>query len=118
VVDSGNFRVQVFDAEGQFIKSFGAVGTAPGSFARPKGVALDSDGNIYVLDAAFGNFQIFDLDGNLLLAVGATGSEPGEFMLPSSINIDETDRVYVVDQINKRVQIFQYMKGQRDKEKE
>jgi len=110
IVDSGNFRVQVFDPEGKHMFSFGSVGLEPGSFARPKGIALDSDGNIYVVDATFSNFQIFDPKGRVFLAVGTNGEEPGKFSLPVGITIDDKDTIYVVDQMNKRIQVFQYLK--------
>jgi len=109
VVDTGNFRVQIFDSEGRFIKSMGKAGDTPGSFARPKGIAIDSEGHIYVVDAAFQNFQIFDFEGNILLFVGSAGVEPGQFLLPAGIAIDDEDRIYVINQIPPSLQIFEYM---------
>ena len=78
--------------------------------ARPKGVAVDSDNNLYVMDSIFGNFQIFNPKGQLLLYVGQEGYLPGEMMLPSGIFIDKDDRIYVADTFNHRLQIFQYLK--------
>lgn len=109
VTDTMNFRVQVFTLEGEFVRKYGEMGTRLGQFARPKGVAVDSEGHVYVVDAAFGNFQIFDESGRLLLFVGRTGREPGEFWLPAGLHIDERDRIYVVDQYNRRVQVFEYL---------
>lgn len=108
VVDSGNFRVQVFDANGKYLKSFGAVGKQIGSFARPKEVASDSEGNVYVIDAAFGNFQIFNPEGELLMFVGERSETdgPGRYMLPSGVFVDEDGRVYVVDQWYRKVDVF------------
>lgn len=111
VLDSGNFRVQIFDANGKFLHKFGAVGDRPGFFANPKGIAVDSDEHIYVTDAAFSNFQIFDQEGNVLLFIGALGSGPGDLSLPAGISIDESDRIYVADQLNRRLAVFQYLKG-------
>ena len=59
------------------IRSFGEAGDSLGNFHRPKGIALDSEGHVYVVDAAFNNFQIFDREGQLLLFVGTTGQRPG-----------------------------------------
>lgn len=117
VVDTGNFRVQIFDSEGKFLKDLGEVGDTPGSFARPKGIALDSEGHIYVIDAAFQNFQIFDFEGNILLAVGSGGTAEGEFLLPSDITIDDEDLIYVVNQMPPKVEIFEYL-GQKAKKRE
>ena len=104
-----NFRVQVLDPDGKPVATFGGIGDAYGQLARAKGIALDSDGNIYVVDAAFNNFQIFNREGQVLLAVGVAGLAPGQFWLPAGAAIDDKDRVYVVDQYNRRVQIFQYL---------
>ncbi len=108
VIDSGNFRVQTFDADGRFVASFGSVGRFPGQFARPRGIATDPDGNIYVVDTAFGNFQIFDPEGQLLMFVGQRGhsGHPGSFMLPAGIDVDEDGRIYVIDQFFRKVDIF------------
>jgi len=108
VVDGGNFRVQVFNQQGDFIKSFGDIGRRGGQFSRPKGIGIDKNGNTYVADTAFGNFQIFNPEGQLLLAVGsrnATGG-PARFMLPAGLAVDEDGRIYMVDQFFKKVDVF------------
>lgn len=112
VVDGGNFRVQIFDHDGKFIKSFGKVGKQIGDFARPKEVATDKDGNVYVADAAFGNFQIFNPDGQLLMFVGDRSEKdgPAKYMLPSGIAVDEDGRVYFVDQWFRKIDVFRPVK--------
>lgn len=109
VVDSMNFRVQVFDRNYQQVAQFGQIGDGFGDFSRPKGISVDSDGNIYVVDGLTDRVQIFNLTGDLLLAFGRTGTRPGEFWLASDIFIDEDDRIYVADTYNHRVQVFQYL---------
>ena len=111
VADTLNFRIQVFDNTGRFVRALGTLGDTPGSLNRPKGVGVDSEGHIYVVDASFNNFQIFDEQGQLLLFVGAGGRNPGEFFLPAGMSVDDQDRLYVADQGNSRVQVFQYLKG-------
>lgn len=107
VTDGGNFRVQVFTAEGAFVRSIGQVGRQTGMFSRPKGVALDANGNLFVVDTAFGNVQIFDPQGQLLMAIGKRGpGAPGEFFLPAGIAIDEDGRVMLVDQFYSKVEIY------------
>ena len=110
VVDSLNFRYQVFDAEGKFLLTHGLIGQEPGSFARPKGIALDSENHVYVSDAAFCNVQVFDQEGKLLIWLGAPGSKPGDFQLIEGISIDSTDHLFVVDQMNHRVQRYAFLK--------
>lgn len=89
VSDSGAFRVQQYDAEGAFVRSFGKHGDAPGSFARNKGVAVDPAGRVYVVDAAFQNAQIFDATGRILLHFGGYANPgQGAMNLPASVIID------------------------------
>ena len=108
VVDGGNFRVQVFQPDGKFLRVFGAIGRQGGQFSRPKEVAVGPDGNIYVVDTAFGNFQIFDVEGRLLLAVGSRSEVEGmaKFMLPAGIAIDGDGRVYMADQFFRKIEVF------------
>jgi DNA-binding beta-propeller fold protein YncE len=109
VADTGNYRVQVLDPAGKFLRAFGAQGDAPGEFIRPKGIAVDSQGHIYVADAEFNNFQIFTPEGHPLLAVGALGSEPGQFALVAGLYIDSEDQIYTTEMYRGRVQVFQYI---------
>ncbi|MCW8895582.1 6-bladed beta-propeller [Sulfurimonas sp.] len=110
IVDTQNFRVQIFDKDGKFIRKFGNVGNKPGTFARPKGVGIDSDGNIYVADSAFNNVQIFNENGTaLLMFFGGGGYGPTQFRLITGIYIDENDKMIIADGFSGRVQTFQYI---------
>jgi DNA-binding beta-propeller fold protein YncE len=115
VVDTLNFRIQIFTPDGKFVKAFGEVGNIPGNFYRPKGIGLDSEGHIYVSDAAFNNIQIFDGDGQLLLHFGSFGSGLADLRLPAGMYVSEQDQVYVVDQFNNRIQVYQYLGGKPTK---
>ncbi len=108
IVDSGNFRVQVFEQDGTFVRTFGTVGRRVGQFARPKGIAADPAGNVYVSDASHGNFQIFTPEGQLLLFIGGRSntSEPAKYTLPAGIDVDEDGRVYMVGQFFRKVEIY------------
>lgn len=108
VTDALNCRVQVFTADGRFVRALGSPGDGPGHFSRPKGVAADRAGHVYVVDAVFGNVQIFDDQGRLLLAFGEGGSAPGQFWLPNAIAINVRNEIYVADAYNHRLQEFRY----------
>ncbi len=79
VSDTLNNRVQVFDADGKFIRAFGKAGDGPGYFARPKGIAVDSDGHVWVADAVQDRVQVFTPEGQLLIWMGGNGLLPGQF---------------------------------------
>jgi sugar lactone lactonase YvrE len=109
VSDTMNNRIQIFDADGQFVSMFGKHGDGLGCFERPKGISIDSDGHIWVVDASQNRVQIFDKEGNLLAYFGVGGTLPGQFSVPSGIYIDKRNRVYVAEQFKARLQIFQYV---------
>lgn len=109
VVDTMNFRIQALDRAGNFQFAIGSAGDSVGAIFRPKGIAVDSEGDLYVVDADFGAVQVFNRQGQLLYYFGTRGTHAGEFQLPAGLWIDRNDKVYVVDSFNRRVQVFQYM---------
>lgn len=109
VTDTMNDRVQMFDADGEFVQMFGKQGVTPGTFMRAKGIAIDRDGHVYVTDAEFNNVQVFDKDGRPLAVFGTRGTEPGQFSLVTGICIDPQNRILVADQWHARVQVFRYI---------
>lgn len=114
VLDSGNFRVQTFDLEGNFKGMFGSVGNGIGQFSRPRSISADQDGNIYVSDASFNNVQIFSPAGELLMWLGEPSlrNVPGQFGLIAGIAVDETGRLYVADQYHLKVEVYRPEKPQ------
>ncbi|MFY9646926.1 MAG: 6-bladed beta-propeller [Terriglobales bacterium] len=107
-VDSMNFRVQLFSLDGVAQSAIGRIGDGVGGMFRPKGISVDSEDHIYVVDGLWGVVQIFDRQGQLLYYFGQRGSQLGEFQLPSGLFIDKNDRIYIADSYNARVQVFQY----------
>lgn len=72
----------------------------------PKDMAIDSSGNIYVVDGGAHRILKYDSAGNLLAQVGQQGSGDGEFQDPWGIAIDRAGNVYVADTWNHRIQKF------------
>lgn len=108
VNDALNFRIARFDLDGNFVSAFGEEGDGPGTFSRPKGIATDSQGHIYVVDYLFDNLQIFNDQGQVLLAVGSRGQDRGQFWSPGGIDI-VNDTIYIADTFNNRIQILHYL---------
>jgi DNA-binding beta-propeller fold protein YncE len=107
VSDTLNARVQQFDADGNYVRTFGKRGNGFGMFERPKGVAVDSFGNLYVVDTAWSNVQIFNARGEVLLFFGERGSYPGLLTNPTDIAIDTRNRIYVADHLSHRINVYQ-----------
>jgi sugar lactone lactonase YvrE len=109
VTDTLNNRVQIFDADGNFLKTFGKAGDGPGYFARPKGIAVDFDGHIWVADSVQNRVQVFNQEGQLLMWMGGTGIYPGQFRTLAGLAIDKNNRVFTSEQYPGRVQYFRYV---------
>ena len=61
-----NSRVAKYDRNGDWVKSWGDKGTAPGQFRLPHAIAVDKDDNIYVGDRSNRRIQVFDTEGKFL----------------------------------------------------
>jgi uncharacterized protein (TIGR03663 family) len=92
------------DIEGRLV--IGRAGDAPGAFSDPSGLAVDGEGNLYVLDSGNGRIQKFSPDGRFLKAAGSTGDGEGEFNQPADLALGAEGNLYVVDTWNHRVQKF------------
>ncbi len=85
-----NSRIVKFDAEGNFIKTWGESGSGPGQFTVPHALAFDSSGRLFVGDRGNNRVQVFDQEGNFIL-------EWNQFGRPSGMFIDANDLLYVTD---------------------
>jgi DNA-binding beta-propeller fold protein YncE len=59
VSDSDNNRIQVFDNNGNYITQFGNTGALHERVEDPIGIALDSQGNVYVADGKDTDIHVF-----------------------------------------------------------
>lgn len=110
VTDTLNDRVEIFDADGNFISTFGKAGDGPGYFARPKGIAVDSDGHVWVADEMQDRLQVFNQQGQLLTFIGmGHGELPGQFKALVGVAIDKQNHVYTTEQYPGRLQEFRYV---------
>jgi DNA-binding beta-propeller fold protein YncE len=120
VTDMLNYRIEVFDADGKFIRQFGKHGDGPGYFSMPKGVAVDSDGHIWVTDSMQNRVHLFTQEGDLLMWMGnKQGVLPGTFSGLQYIMIDKQNRVFTSETYPGRVQEFLYItQDEAQKEKD
>ena len=110
ICDTNNHRIQILNADLTFFSttsSFGSCGSGDGQFTYPYDVALDSTGNVYVVDHKGHRIQVFAAEGRFLRKFGKKGSGDGELNFPSSVSIDSDDIVYVTERNNNhRVSMF------------
>ena len=73
----------------------------------PRSIAVDWDGNVWVVDTGTGRIRKFSADGKPLASAGGQGGAPGEFREPVGIAIDaEARQILVADAGNARIQRF------------
>ena len=61
-----NSRVAKYDKNGDWVKSWGEPGTAPGQFHLPHAIVADRNNNLYVGDRSNRRIQVFDTNGNFV----------------------------------------------------
>jgi YVTN family beta-propeller protein len=109
VADTGNSRIQIFDA-----KSFVYASTlgGAGQFSRPAGVRLNpTTRELYVADTGNNQVQVFDADSLApitTLGTGIAGNGNTQLNQPLDAVLDpSTDEILVADSGNSRIQRFE-----------
>ncbi len=59
VLDSGEYRVQKFDSNGNLLAKWGIHGNDNDQFIDPQGIAIDSSNNVYITDKIKNEVQVF-----------------------------------------------------------
>jgi len=67
VADTGNKRIVVYDADGNFVAQFGGGGLGAGKLEEPVGLVFDAQGNLYVADTWNQRIQVFTPDSDGLV---------------------------------------------------
>lgn len=64
VADTGNKRIRVYNAAGEFLRDIGSAGSGFGQLDEPSGLAVDNEaGLLYVADTWNRRVSVFSLDG-------------------------------------------------------
>ena len=95
----------------QFAAQWGSEGSGNGQFSRPRGVAVDGAGCIYVADAWNHRIQKLTGQGAYLSQWGSAGTTAGRFQYPEDVAVDRAGSIYVCDTFNSRIQRFDTVGG-------
>lgn len=94
VSDTGANTIKTYTLDGKYVRKTGEYGSKVGQFARTKGISLDNEGNLYVVDGAYQNVTLFNNKGQTLMAFGGMKGLIGGMILPTSITIDYDNMEY------------------------
>ncbi len=92
----GNARVMKFDREGNFIKTWGSKGIAPGEFNLPHSIVADAAGRVYVVDRENRRVQVFNTEGNFIEEWTHVGA-------PFGLCISSDNFLFLADGVNNRI---------------
>jgi DNA-binding beta-propeller fold protein YncE len=73
----GESRVIKFDADGNFLTTWGGEGKGPGEFNQPHAVLVDTQGLVYIADRSNQRLQVFDGEGKFLREKSHPGTPCG-----------------------------------------
>lgn len=104
VTDKVAARITEFDESGVFRRTVGRWGIGIHQFVRPKGITIDKENRIWVVDTAPEVVKIYNPEGRLLLFFGLPGNKPGMMNMPAKVVVDydniELFREYAVKGAN------------------
>lgn len=105
VTDWQRGQVMVFTTDGTFLTAWGDE-DGPGGLVSPRGIDVDRDGYVYVVDSdAVGRVNKYAPDGTWLATISGGGDE--ELHYPWGIAVAANGSVYVADSGNDRIVAYQ-----------
>jgi DNA-binding beta-propeller fold protein YncE len=106
VLDGPGTRVQVFDLNCNFLRSFSIAGRLGPPVMREIGLSVDRSSYIYVSNLNGSQVSIYDPEGHLIGGGAESLFERAGLNGPGGTWIDSADRIYIADTRNSRVQVF------------
>lgn len=110
VTGNTNHKVMIysltFTLSGKHLHSWGGKGTNPGEFRYPATIAVNKQGNVYVVDVLNSRVQMFNEHGKLIITVGVWGVMPGQLFRPKGVAVDGQNNVYISDSYLGVIQVY------------
>jgi sugar lactone lactonase YvrE len=95
-------RVQIFDMEGVFDRSFGVYGPQEGRLIKPMGVEVDGEGRIFVADAVKSVVVVYDSFGGYLGTLYDLDSP----RIPLGLTLGGSNRLFIASFSASRVDVY------------
>ena len=105
VCDSNNHRIQIFDLDLNFKRTFGREGCGISQLSAPTDVDFDIKGNVYIVDSWNNRIQVFTHDDQHIQVIRNQTLGNSKLNTPLSICI-HNNFIYVTDYYNHRVVVM------------
>lgn len=110
ISDSLNLRLQAFNSQDDLMwvlgKPIKKMNEAKRFFGFPAGIALGTDGNLYLVDSFHGTVFVIDKKGRKLAELGQYGAADGQLQMPTLITHVRDNLFLIADKFNDRVQML------------
>jgi sugar lactone lactonase YvrE len=104
VADSGNNRILKWSPHDVCVAAYPPPSQPP--MARPKGIAVDGAGRIWVSETMGHRVLVFDALFRPLATLGGAGEGPGQLREPQDLDLTPDGCLFVADTGNHRVQVL------------
>ena len=106
VSDTGNNRIQVFKADGEYVTEFGNTGDD--KLSAPAGICVDHDNRVLVVDHNNHRVCIFNSGGELLKSFGKNEEIKADFKDLIGIAVGRDGKIYTTDYAGNSLQVFEH----------
>jgi len=97
-------RIRILDGT-----SFSPIGELPIkgiTLNEPRGLWIDDNRKIYLVDTMNSRIVIFDGEGNVIQTIGKEGMGNDEFYYPRGVSVDSQGRIWMTDTLHHTVKVF------------
>jgi len=111
VADSLNNRINIYDLDGEFIKTLPKKqeGASGGGLSVPRGLAFDREGRLLTVEGMGHRVTAMNEAGEIEFEITKSDQiedEQRDIYLPTDLTFDELGRLYVLEHANKRVLVY------------
>ena len=96
-------RVQFFNLDGTYLRSFNKFGFATGELVRPQRLEIDQERRLYITDSSLNAVLVYENDGDYL---GAIFDADNPFRTPLGLTFDLHNKLYIASHHRKRIEVY------------
>jgi DNA-binding beta-propeller fold protein YncE len=95
--------IEEHNSKGVLLQQFATRGSGSGQVSKPRRIALDSYGHLWVADAQNQRIEVFGEKGEYITNFGSFGTGGEEMHFPTGVAVDPRGNVWIADDENNRI---------------